>query len=317
MEFKYTLDKRPGKKKLICPSCGVKQKFTPYIDTESEVFLDVNCCGICDRINNCGYHLTPKEYFLKHPQLNNQFDIGNFPRPKLRTEEKISYHDMELVTKSIIKLTETNLYQSYLNYYDKETVNHTMKQYKVGYSKLWKGANIFWQIDSNNQVRGGKIMLINKNTHSRVKYPFPHINWVHSCLKNNGMLQSYNLKQCLFGEHLIDLFPEKNIALVESEKTALTAAMQYPNLVWVATGSFNLLKQDILKVCNNRKVLVFPDLGCYDKWKLEVVKIENSLNIKVEMMEILELMATEKDKQNGFDIEDYILKDLKSIKGVE
>lgn len=43
------------------------------------------------------------------------------------------------------------------------------------------------------------------------------ITWVHSLMKYAGQLpQEWTLIQCLFGEHLLPLFPEKPVALVES-----------------------------------------------------------------------------------------------------
>ena len=91
--------------------------------------------------------------------------------------------------------------------------------YRVGTSKHWQGATVFWQIAADGEVRGGKIMLYDRLTGHRVQEPFPHINWVHSVLK----LPDFKLTQCFFGEHLLPYIRDKPVAIVESEKTAILA----------------------------------------------------------------------------------------------
>lgn len=81
-----------------------------------------------------------------------------------------------------------------------------MKRYKVGTSKYWDGATVFWQTDNQNKVRTGKIMLYNPETGKRIKEPYNHVTWVHSVLHKGD----YNLKQCFFGEHLL---PEEKAVL--------------------------------------------------------------------------------------------------------
>jgi len=56
-------------------------------------------------------------------------------------------------------------------------------------------------------------MLYSPTTGKRVKEPFNHITWVHKALKQ----PDFNLKQCLFGEHLLQ-DKTKPVAIVESEK---------------------------------------------------------------------------------------------------
>ena len=68
-----------------------------------------------------------------------------------------------------------------------------MKRYKVGTSKYWDGATVFWQTDNQNKVRTGKIMLYNSETGKRIKEPYNHVTWVHSVLHKGD----YNLKGTL------------------------------------------------------------------------------------------------------------------------
>lgn len=95
----------------------------------------------------------------------------------------------------------------------------------VGTSKYWEGATVFWQMDYQNRVRTGKIMLYNPATGKRIKEPYNHVTWVHSILHK----EDYNLKQCFFGEHLLPEDKSRPVALVESEKTAIIASYYLPN----------------------------------------------------------------------------------------
>lgn len=45
----------------ICPSCG-KAKFTLYVRADTGDYIDQSV-GRCERINNCGYHKTPSQYY--------------------------------------------------------------------------------------------------------------------------------------------------------------------------------------------------------------------------------------------------------------
>ena len=44
-----------------------------------------------------------------------------------------------------------------------------MKRYKVGTSKYWDGATVFWQTDNQNKIRTGKIMLTGIRTELRTR----------------------------------------------------------------------------------------------------------------------------------------------------
>ena len=86
-------------------------------------------------------------------------------------------------------------------------------RYRIGTSNHWPNATIFWQIDQQQKVHTGKIMLYDYHTGHRVKDPFNHIAWVHK----SENTKNFHLKQCLFGLHR--LRPDtKIVAIVEAEK---------------------------------------------------------------------------------------------------
>lgn len=60
---------------------------------------------------------------------------------------------------------------------------------------------------------------------------------VHTKFKAVHLLSSeWKLTQWQFGEHLLQDKVNANVALVESEKTAVICALLLPEYIWLATG---------------------------------------------------------------------------------
>lgn len=117
------------------------------------------------------------------------------------------------------------------------------------------------------------------------------------------------MRQCLFGEHLLADASSmaRTVAIVESEKTALVAALFIPDLVWLATGGmhgcFNSEAMQVLKV---RDVVLFPDLKATDEWKRKV-KMLQPICKSATCSGLLEEMATDGQREAGLDIADFLL----------
>ena len=105
-------------------------------------------------------------------------------------------------------------------------------------------------------------------------------NWGHSLLKKTGTLdESWQLTQCLFGEHLLPQHPDKPIALVESEKTAIICSGLMPQYLWLATGGKSQLSQE----------------------KLSAAEID------ITVSDILQRYATEEQRKAHIDIADLLI----------
>lgn len=97
-------------------------------------------------------------------------------------------------------------------------------------------------------------------TGHRIKEPFNQVNWVHSVRKMPNF----------HGEHLLSgtsaAMSAKPVALVESEKTALIAALFIPDFVWLATGGMHgCFNSEAMQVLKEHKVILFPDLKAIDE----------------------------------------------------
>jgi hypothetical protein len=192
-----------------------------------------------------------------------------------------------------------------------EQIHSIGENYALGATK--NKEIIFWQIDIHGKVRTGKIMQYNPETGRRLKHESGAIDWIHNKLKKSGSLpENFNLQQCFFGEHLLKLYPDKPVAIVESEKSALIASAVFPDLVWLAAGNLNGLSLEKCQVLKGRNVTLFPDLGAFEKWSDKARIIEKECNCKINISTLLEDIATHEAKANGYDIADYMIEELKT-----
>lgn len=303
-EHRYTLEPYKGmNSRYRCPSCmKYERTFTRYIDTETNEYLHGNV-GRCSRESCCAYHYTPKQYFT-----DNKTGIEIMDRcARSRTREAsfvqpikvVNYIDNKNFKESLEGYGDNCFVQFLINLFGVEITNELISKYFIGTSKHWNGATVFWQIDTKGIIRTGKIMLYDAIRGKRIKKPFNHITWVHSVLK----LPDFGLNQCLFGEHLLQ-DKTKAVAIVESEKTAIIASVYFPQFIWLAIGGLSNLKLDKCEILEGRSVVLFPDLKGFDKWSEKANQLSSITNFIVS--DLLESKASELDKQQGYDLADYL-----------
>jgi len=315
-EYRFHLQKYHPGSKTVCPECGMKACFTRYIDEEGQISFPDNV-GKCDHINSCGYHYTPREYFNDNPtvkeNLTGQSENGNVAstviKPRVaslpKPQPQISYLPYAWVEQSMQRFDINPLYRYLTTVAGREKTERLFNLYKVGTSKMWSGATVFWQIDINGNVRAGKIMGYDANTGHRIKEPLSQVSWVHSVRK----IQDFHMRQCLFGEHLLadSSSSARTVGIVESEKTALIAALFIPDLVWLATGGIHgCFNSEAMQVLRGREVVLFPDLKATDEWKRKA-RILKSICKSAICSDLLERMATDGQREAGLDIADFLL----------
>lgn len=288
--------------RVTCPNCGVKHSYARYVDVTTGTPLD-DRFGRCERQERCGY--------FEHPYGK---DIGEKTIFVQKAEVKAVYKDIESSDISIIdpgvllkSLTLSDNFSKFLfGKFDHSEVTKSLLKYKVGQSEKWDGATVFWQIDREMDIRTGKIILYNVDSGKRVKEPFAHMFWEHSPDRGIEVIPDYNLKQCLFGEHLLE--GQMNINIVESEKTAVICDINSTNDdLWLAVGGIELISEKRLQVLEGRKLNFYPDKGdkAYNKWKEKLTPLmEQGWDIKINRG----LEKTSLDE--GEDLADYILTNL-------
>lgn len=298
--MRYILEKYKGlKSRFDCPRCNGKKTFTKYIDTETNDYLSDHV-GRCNKIDKCEYHFKPKQFFednkgfstIYKPQLNR---IAPPQKPMFTIP-------IEQLDATLTKYDNNNFALILLKLFGYNEAVKLLTLYEIGTSKKWNGANIFWQIDANGIVRTGKIMLYDIETNKRVKQPYDHISWIHTKI----LTDSHELKQCFFGEHLINQYKSKPIAIVESEKSAIICTYFLPEYVWLSAGNINGLSIDKFKVLSGRKVVLFPDLNKgFEIWQQKANEFKNIAEVSIS--DYLQLIATPEQQTNGLDLADYLI----------
>jgi len=253
------------------------------------------------------------EWYLKTTTinyLNNESKYFNTDEVcfinKAKTEAPIeplkpSFHSLELQDNLINQYenqkNDDNLTTFLLNNFTFDEVQKvTQDYYLTGTNYYWNDATIFWQIDGKEQIRAGKIMLYNMCTGNRIKEPYNHVRWLHKAIKE----PNFNLCQCLFGLHLINEDYQKNIAIVESEKTAIIMSIFLPDFIWLATGNNHNFKFELLEPLKKRNCIAFPDKGEFTNWSNKAKELK-AKGFKIEISNVLE----QTNFNNGFDLADY------------
>lgn len=306
MEYLYSLQKYKGKAtRHACPQCNKANSFTLYINNSTGEPIN-ELVGRCNRVDKCGYHHTPSQWFKDNPKDEHI----KLPEPyiqKYTVIKPIGIIPNKYLEDSIG--TGSNFSQFLYSLFDKDKCLNAMQRYHIG--QFYDGKVIFWQVDKDNNIRTGKIMQYNPLTGKRIKNRNDSIDWMHSHLKRNGGLPNdFNLAQCLFGEHLLTLHPEAPTIIVESEKTAVICSILKPKYIWLATGGKCNFTTEKLNPLKGRNIIAYPDLGAYSHWNNKSREIKDT---HIVVSNLLENTATDSEREDGLDIADYLIREIKQI----
>ena len=303
MSHYYTLQKYTNpSSRHTCPACGRQRCFTLYVDPDDNPLHET--VGRCDHESSCGYHRTPRQYFHDHPSCHPERNEGSFTRHARPDRASPGIIPQSL----ILPPSGSNHLITYLKtMIPSSAIDRIIADYRLASTP--DQAIIFLQIDQDNQCRTGKIMQYNPATGHRIKDPNKpgRINWLHSILKRRKQLPpDWQLTQCLFGEHLLPQHPDKTIALVESEKTAIICSAMMPQYLWLATGGKSQFNSR-LTVLKGRKIIAFPDIDAYHDWLRRTTDFPH-LDLKVS--DLLEKHATPEDRAAHIDLADWLIQFL-------
>lgn len=208
-----------------------------------------------------------------------------------------------MVGRSLSHYEINPLYRYLCQTFGEEETLRLFQLYRIGTSSKWGGATIFWQTDRQGQVRTGKIMQYDPATGHRIKEPRAYVSWVHSELR----LPDFHLRQCLFGEYLLNRSTSAPVMLVESEKTAVVMCHFMPDYIWLATGGKNgCFNQEAMCVLRDREVTLIPDLGATERWREKSALLADICK-RVVVSDMLERLATDEQRSQGLDIADFFL----------
>ena len=291
----YTYSLEEGSKKHECPNCQ-KKRYVRYVNNQTKEYADYQF-GRCDREQECGYYRSPTNKTVDTPS----YFTNNKPTMK------ISYVSSATVESTLSNYEANGLATFLKTVYNEKMVNDVLAKYMVGTSDKYGGSPIFWQVDENFKVRSGKIMGYDKITGKRIKTndSSPQITYFHTLTS----IPDFNFTQCMFGAHLINN-NEINYAIVESEKTALVMSLEMPQYSWLSVNGLNGFKNSMLTPLKGKKVVAFPDKGCYAKWHKTANELNNNEGYNIRVSNQLENLT----QNNGDDMADIFLAAHQSTK---
>src|SRR5574344_2577686 len=246
-KHRYTLEK--GSKKHYCPECG-KKRFVRFVDIETGEYLPEQY-GRCDRESKCNYHLNPyTDGYAKmiwEQEQGNRSEIPNNWKPQRKkvipqpTPEPV-FFDFDTFKQTLqSERYEHNVFiQNLLNSvqfpFEAEEVTKVIQLYQLGTvaTGYRAGANTFpfsdikgnvravqvKQFDEQNHTTGtGFLHSIIEEYHTRNNKPLPE--WLGAYIKQENYIT------CLFGEHLLNKYPNADVNLFEAPETAIYAALYF------------------------------------------------------------------------------------------
>jgi hypothetical protein len=287
--------------------------FVRYQDERGEyISFDV---GRCNRESKCGYHRKPKEYFAEQGISRQGFK----PKKRLQTVYKaqvftetpksFDYIAQEHLTATLGNYDRNAFVQFLFDLFPdcSEEIQAVLQRYYIGTYK--DGLTVFWQIDGRGKIHTGKIMRYDTRTGKRQivrawiedgKTRQLKVDWMHGKIKKD-----FSLKQCFFGEHLLLKYPNKPVAVVEAEKTAIIASLCFPEFVWLGSNSKTWLKTERLQSLGNRQIILYPDADGFELWQtIATNSTRQGLDVKVS--NLIENHATDEQKANGYDLADFL-----------
>ncbi len=272
-----------------CPGCGHKRRFARYVDTETGQHLHPSV-GKCDRLDKCGYHYPPRQYFMDN---NISHGAPKFvPPPKPRPPAPKEYFPAGVLAHLQANDRAANSFLAgVLNCVPDlpaGVLHRVADLYGLGTVKSGKfaGACAFPFID-----RAGRVHFVQvKQFDERCKTTAT--NAAHYLLKDlpayRGWFARYDSQEgkigCFFGANLLDQYPNNPVALVESPKNAFVGSLFFghpadgpDNYLWLATGSASTFTLGRARELQGRKVAAFPDRGAYAIWEAAIGKLRREM----------------------------------------
>lgn len=327
-KFPFELEK--GSRRHVCPSCG-KRALKAYIDTGTGEYLPEQY-GRCNRESKCTYHLNPylDGYANTTPANWKRRPTNPNPQPP----PKPVFFDFETFKQTLQaeRYQGNTFVQNLITRgkfpFDKDEVTKVVQMYRLGTvaNGYRAGATTFPFIDALGNIRAIQVKQFNdENSTTGTDFLHSIIEKYHT--QNNeavpGWLVEYISQDkrvsCLFGEHLLKMYPNNPVGLVEAPKTAIYGALYFglptteKELVWVAVYNKSSFSFDKIKALKGRLVSVFPDLskdgGTFKQWETKAKEYESRLpGTRFIFSDLLEKGANTEERANGSDLADFLIK---------
>lgn len=191
-------------------------------------------------------------------------EIGNVPFVPISRPAIVytpSYHFIDL---DIIKRLQgqRNTFVDFLHtLFDSPKVAASVQRYCIGGDSMCR--TIFPNIDTEGRCVGGAVIPYLANGHRDKSKGASNI---HAELRRKDKTLPQQADQVLFGSHLLRLYPDASVGVVESQKSAVILSIIYPEIVWVATAGMTNFNERLLFPIYDRNVVAYPDVNGVKVW---------------------------------------------------
>jgi hypothetical protein len=292
--------------------------------------------GRCDREESCRYIYHASQWLKDNPNANQIINPSGVIAPKRKIIDGFYSYDVGLFEQlKEDSLRSNKIYQSWNSnfvsdfstylinelHFTQECIDEKMNKYKI-YEKVelyyenqnyktpkCRSSVVYYFVSVNNDIRA--IEQIYYQGFKRSKYMPNKI--LNKKLSYWGKydIETTEINWCLFGEHLINEYPDKPIIITEGVKTAFGMALFFPEYNWLATGSSNRLIH--LNFDTKHKVYFLPDAGfvkdkSYAKIWQEKIKKMYGVRFPYSIYDFNYDCSTDEIKE-GYDILDLQIKD--------
>lgn len=320
IKYRYHFDK--SSKKFRCPICQ-RKTFVLYVDSVSGDYLPEQF-GKCDRESNCGHYQKPP-----------QAEKGNFTKYSFQPKQTQSKKPEQIhIPKEVLEQTlnperyESNVFlQNLLSRVpfpvEALDLEKVISLYCLGtvIKGERKGAITFPFIDRFGNIRAIQAKQFDKENHTL------STDWIHSIISREAFtkpdwIEAYqkqeNKVSCLFGEHLLSVYPNNPIALVEAPKTAVYGTLYFglpeteKDWVWLAVFNASGFNKERCKALKGRSIILFPDLSksgnVFDLWNTRAKEMNSTWKSTIFIVsDLLEKNATDTERMKGLDLADYLI----------
>lgn len=260
-----------------------EKQYTRYLHTESEARAFIAAIAKANGLDTS--RLTLQQDERQHPRPLKPQQIRILP---VEPQKEIRYINSRVVEKMRLNAKETALFFFISREWDTATAESVFNTYKIGGTDAAKlhdrqgfAVASLPYIDNLGNCVDCKLWSVDPTNGSSHDQKGKRIfaNWALAMVRQSD----HRAPWCNFGDHLTTARPNDTIAIVESEKSALIAAIALPQYVWVAVGSLNNLTPERCKQYQGRKVIICPDRDATKAWEekakaLQGVGVEAQIN---------------------------------------
>lgn len=181
---------------------------------------------------------------------------------------------------------------------------------------------VFPQIDINGIVRNAKLVASDTNGDSlnpdeaflswdyRKKQYVDNPDMHRTYFVGKKIMRDYDFvtRQCFFNEHTLAKYPDKPVAIVKRERSAVVCTLWDSDFIWLGTGGkwgCRWHHPSVYEVLKGRAVTFYPDPEDEEDWTEKAGNLALA-GINVSMCSLRDIEGiTPEELENGFDIGDY------------